>query len=150
MYFKLLPKVGNHAQKDPKTGKVTIYKSEDGCVIESDSDLVKKFPGKFERVKAFDPAAEAAAQTEEEEVEEAPQPSAPSNKKPAKKTTKPKKSVGKDVTEKFPEAKEEDFKVFLKGSAYVVTEADDPSVPLNKKLLKKKEVMSFIKEYLEE
>ena len=58
MYFKLKPKVGNHAERG-ENGRPIVYKS--GDVVESDQDLVKLFPNKFGR--ADEPA-------EEEEVED--------------------------------------------------------------------------------
>jgi hypothetical protein len=57
---------------------------------------------------------------------------------------------GEDVTEKFKNAKENDFTVFYGGpkKGHFVTETDNPGVALNKDKLNKGDVEGFIKEYL--
>ena len=52
------------------------------------------------------------------------------------------------MTERFPRAEEEDFKVFQKGGAFYVTEADDDEVALHDKPLKKAQVEPFVEQYL--
>jgi len=123
MYFRLLPKVGGHAFVDP-SGKTVFLKASEGVVIESEVDLFKLFPNKFERVEA--PAGPASA------------PVGPSPVSP----------LGRDVTQRFPLAVEHGFKVFADGGAFVVVEADDPGVVLHEKPLKRKDVGSFITGYI--
>jgi hypothetical protein len=139
MYFKLKPKVGSHAETG-QDGKVIHYRPEDGHVFETDRDLVAMFPNKFERVHV--PGDEGAE-------DEASPPKPKKESKPKKDDAPPPKPLGRDVTKRFPKAAEEDFKVFSDGGAFFVAEADEPTVALNEKPLKKKDVIPFIKEYLE-
>jgi hypothetical protein len=153
MLFKLKPGVGNHSEKDPKTGKVTIYHSKDGEIIDSDKNLCQIFPDKFEQVnvggvvvqdvntpkKAKTPVQKAA--------EKGAKDIAPPKETEKKKTAK---SLGRDITEKnFPEVGEQDFKVFYTPrKGYFVTENEDISVAINDTPLKKDEVTAFVENYL--
>jgi len=136
--FKLLPKVGNHTQRD-KAGELVTITAEGGEIIETEDDLCKMFPGKFEEVKIPE------SQAKKEKTED-------TKSKPKKKIVKKKKkSLGRDVTEKFEVAEEEDFKVFYAtGRGYFVAEAEDPTTSLNEKGLKKASVEKYIKKYLKE
>lgn len=148
MKFKLKTNVGNHTQGN------RVYKAEDGEIIESDIDLVEKFPNKFEKVvipgagpsdpEEIQKAAEEGAkeiEPQEEEEEEDDWDDEEEELEP----------LGADVTKKFPIAVEKDFKVFYKrGKGYMVTEADDPFTKLNKKKLKKANVKEYIEKQLED
>jgi hypothetical protein len=124
MYFKLKPNTGDHTQSEE--GKLKTYNSEEGCMIPSTFDLVEKFPNKFERVNPVQKPI-----------------------RPSDSDCEP-KPLGKDVTDKFPTAKEDDFKVFYKPKAgYFVTEEDTPFDALNEDKLSKAKVEEFIKSLLE-
>ena len=151
MYFKLKRKAGNHSQKD-KNGKAVVYVAKDGNVIESENDLIKMFPGKFELVEVVTAPVEVvkSAENKKSDVQKIVEKVAKDISAPVKKEEKKAEPIGKDVTEKHPLAEEQDFKVFyVKGKGYFVTEADDDSVALNKKGIKKEKVEAFIKKYLE-
>ena len=169
MYFKLLPKAGNHVQKGPD-GELITYRAEDGGVIESDTDLAKAFPNKFEKVEGFR-SESGKVQTKGETPEEkkdAVQTAAEDGAKDLEPPKEPEKTdedsgggeggeepkephpLGKDVTDRFSIAEEEGLMVFVHKGAYSVVEEDDPTVPLNEDLLKKNEVTAFIEKYLEE
>ncbi len=136
MFFKLKPGCGNHSETGPD-GKPVVYTQ--GDVIESDHDLEAMFAGKFERVQVGDVKD---ADPDPEEDPTLPPPPPPS-------TEPVENPLGKDRTEKFPKAAEEDFMVFYKrGKGFSVVEADEPTVPLNEDPLKKDEVADFIDEYL--
>ena len=170
MYFKLKPRTGNHAQTD-KDGNVVIFTAKEGRVIKSKTDLAKKYPTKFERVNIAgekeletvqDPdektdvqlAAEEGIkdimpEDDDDDFEDEDEEEKPKKKKKRKK--KKAKSLGKDVSSKFPKAEEEDYKVFYtKGKGYFVTDHDDPTVPLHEERFKKSEVMPFVEEQLED
>ena len=141
MYFKLKPRVGSHSQLNKK-GELETFTAKEGKVIESDIDLVEKFPDKFELVEI--PGVEKKKETPvepepviEEELED--------NDNDVKQ-----EPLGKDRTKNYPVAIEEDLKVFYaKGKGYFVTEGDDEFTALNKEKLKKSKVEAFINQYLE-
>lgn len=172
MRFKLKQGVGNHTETDPKTGRPVTYKSGDGQIIESDSDLVARFPEKFERVvvggeavvqdpstpeEEKTPVQEAAEEgakdvmpPEEPEVEE-PEAEEPDEDEADEPEGKPVPKGAKDVTDKFPRAEEEELKVFYKkGKGFFVTEEEETSIALNEKRLKKAQVEEFIDDYLDD
>ena len=120
-----------------------------GDVIETDRDMAKLYPGRFEAVvvniepspvrkkklKKVTPKEEQSRDKNEEQKEtETPQPAAV-----------PK---GKDVTAKFPAAVEEDFKVYQLNNRYFVYDTDDLSRPLNEVGLGVKVVEKYIHEKL--
>jgi hypothetical protein len=126
--YQLLPNAGMHGE--PINGakkKFKLYKP--GEVVSSERDLVKLFPNKFVALP------DVAAPTDD--VVEVSEDTAP--------TSKP---LGKDVTEKFDDAVENDLLVFYKSQKYYVTEKDDVADVLNEKPLKKSEVVPFIENYL--
>jgi hypothetical protein len=145
-YFKLKPKVGSHSEKNDE-GHIEVYKASEGRVIETEKDLVAMFPEKFERVKGFDDADTP----EKTDVSEAAEAGAADIAPPAP-TPVPEAPVesplGKDRTDKFSHAKENDFKVFSDGGAFYVTDVDDIEKALNDKPLKRQQVDSFVDEYL--
>ena len=57
--------------------------------------------------------------------------------------------LGRNVTEKFQEAIPQGLMVFADGGAFSVVEAGEPTVPLHKNPLHKKQVKEFIKKHLE-
>ena len=69
-------------------------------------------------------------------------------KKKAAKKKAAKKKLGRNVTFRFPGAKEQDFLVFADGGAFYVTDKDAPDKALHPKPLHKNEVEPFMKEYL--
>jgi len=155
MYFKLLPKAGSHADK--VAGKVVIYKASDEHVFKGEANLAKMFPGKFEEVKV---GLDGELPKPEPKPEPKPKPElkkAPVSEKikgtPAPAPTAASapvtvKSLGRDITKRFPRAEEEDFKVFADNGAFWVTEADEPDKALNTEPLKKSGVLKFIDSYL--
>ena len=152
MYFKLKKGTGNHTQRNKK-GELVTYTSAGGEVIESDIDLTKKYPEKFEKVEI--PGIEVSKKEVEEAAKKGAEGIADPNKEDEDNFDEDEEDerepLGKDVTSKFPIAKEQDFKVFYKkGKGFFVTEADDEFTALNKKGLKKVDVESFIEEQLED
>jgi len=160
MLFKLKPGVGNHAETDPKTGETKIYNAKDGEIIESQHNLCQLFPDKFESVTV------GGAPLEKIEVQKAAEkgakdilPKQESNEEETEEIEEKEEEkgeivlLGKDVTEeRFPEAKEQDFKVFhsKEYKGYFVTGFENIATSLNKDPLKKKEVIPFIEKYLAE
>lgn len=139
MYFKLRPGAGNHTEKD-ENGKEITYESKDETVIESDKDLCAMFVNKFDKVD-IETVSSIKKKTAKKKT----------TKKPAKK--EPEEVInplGRDVTEQFPKAEEEDLKVFQTGDAFSVVETDEPDKPVHDKPLKKKDVIPFIDKYLED
>lgn len=160
MFFKLKPGVGNHAETR-EDGTLEIYKAEEGRVIESSRNLDAMFSGKFERVEIGDVPEEAKSGAQKAAEKGAEGVAAPNKGKDRgeaedgkspqpKKSKKPKSSLGKNVTSRFPRAEEEDFKVFADGGAFYVVEAEEPEIPLHKKPLKRKGVEPFIEAFLKE
>jgi len=154
MFFRLKEKVGNHAETDPKTGLPIVYKP--GDVIESDTDLAKNWPDKFDRVKVG--PSEDTPDEDEADIQAAAEEGAKDVTPPDEDEDEDfddeeeeKVPLGKDVTEKFPRAEEEELKVFYKkGKGFFVTETEDPFTALNEKKLKKAQVEDFIDEYLDD
>lgn len=148
MKFRLLPKVGDHASPGPG-GTTRIYHA--GDVVESDINLKEMFPGKFEEwveeipslkpTKEQKEAVQKAAEKGAEEIASKPE------SKPETKTEP--RSLGRDVTSRFPLAEEQDCLVFADGGAFNVVEKDDPTMVLNDKPLKRKDVEPFIRQFLE-
>jgi len=153
--FKLNAKAGSHAETDAN-GQIRIYNP--GDIIETESDLVTMFPGKFEKVLVMKegekPSVGTALPVPKTVTKQTP------TEKPAKSTetgvgatetpapVSEVKSLGRDVTKRFPLALDEDFQVFADGGAFFVTESDAPQTPLHPKPLHKKDVEPFIKKYL--
>ena len=170
MYFKLLPKAGNHSEGKGKN--MVIY--EAGQVFESDCDLAAMFPNKFVEVEGLEAVghAQAAAAPEEAktDVQKAAEEGAKDLKPPADPETSqeepPKETppapeapaapapagepLGRNVTKRFQRAVEEDLQVFANGNEFFVVEADDPGRALNDKPLKRKDVLAFIEDYLKD
>ena len=142
MLFKLKEGVGNHASGDVgDDGRPIIYKPEDGHIFKSDVDLTEAFKGKCERVHGVSP----------DDVDD-PKPAKPKGKKAEPKDEDPgdePNPLGRNVTEKFPEAIPQGLMVFADGGAFSVVEAGEPTVPLHKNPLHKKQVKEFIKKHLE-
>lgn len=145
MLFKMKSGVGSHAEPGPD-GRVVIHKAGDNAIIESDRDLVTMFPNKFERVDEINPAKPEKSDVQKA-AEEGFKGVMPPADPPAEQEEE--EPLGRDVTHRFPLAEEEDFKVFAKGGAFFVVEADDPDVPLNDKPLKRKDVEQFVEQNLE-
>ena len=117
---------------------------ENGDIVESDIDLSRPFPLKFQRV-----GGRSARPLEPLEEDEGSEPLEEENapEKPAESVEKP--SLGEDVTFAWPIAKEEGFVVYKKGGYYHVHEGDEGE-PLNPKGLRKKQVKPFVKICLED
>ncbi len=113
MMFKMKEKVGLHFQDGRE------YKAED--LVETDLELDKMFPAKFEKIKEIKVVEEARPETFEEaaEVPEAPTPV----KRKGKRTSK-------DVTSLFPDASKKDIQVFIRDGEFVAVDADKPDVVL--------------------
>lgn len=139
---------GKHVEND------RVFKP--GDVVESNSDLDKKFANKFQRVMETVPATigeptpklaeklrqeEIAGENKKEEIPElgATEPPAP---EPAR---TPMPDLGHDVTDSWPEAAQGGFAVWKKGLHYNITK--DGSV-VNEVPLKKKEVDPFLEPLL--
>jgi len=152
MYFKLKPKCGNHSEKDSK-GKLVVYKAGDGAVIQSDSDLSERFPGKFEKITEVEIKPTFKSPLDDIEIPgEVKEKVTSLVKKVLKKKSDTAKdflaSLGTEVTKEFPLAVKEDLRVFANGEAYSVIEADEADKVLNKAPLKKASVKAFIEKYL--
>jgi len=159
MFFKMKKRTGNHSQDG------VIYVS--GDVVESEKNLCEMFPGKFERI---DVPFEIFKRPEKSDVQKAAEEGAKDIKPKKKSKPKPvsdeevlaiadepdeeedeedKEPLGKDVTKNYKRAGEEDLKVFYKKfKGRWVTEAEDPFTALNKKPLKKDQVVPFIEKWL--
>lgn len=123
----------------------TTYKS--GDIISSDHDLVKAFKGKFIKV----PHAEAAPAPVVTPAPTAAKPAQPVLKVHTNPTTEPDTSNrGKDVTKDFKEAVKNHYLVFKRSWSHTIYNPDDMANPLNKSALKKKDVDTFIKKFVEE
>ena len=156
MLYRL--KGGNHNHSDGKT-----YKN--GDIIDTDVDLAKKFPHKFEPIHDELEASEGTPfpsisitrpkskvtvvdmPTEEETKEDTPV--ADVEAETGEKKAGEKVDRGKDVTKKFPSAVENELKVFEKGRKFFIYDLD-PNAPLNEKGLTKAKAVKFIQEYLED
>jgi len=146
MYFKLLPKTGSHSESGP-SGKVVTYIASDGKVIESENDLVKMFPEKFEKVNVS--GAPELPTVEQKAPVLPPQSTAPTSKKvKASKEVLVESKLGRDVTKRFPHASEENFMVFSTGGEFFVVEVDEPDIALNPQPLKRGQVEAFVDKYL--
>lgn len=146
MKFRLKPNTGSHAGPG-EGGKFKTYKP--GDTVESEQDLCKVFPNKFERIPDEAPSSFSPS-TEEQKaaVSKAAKKGAKGVAPPETEEPEP-NPLGRDVTKRFPTAQEEDFQVFADGGAFSVVEADDPTEALNDKPLKRKDVEPFIRQYLE-
>jgi len=142
---------GKHTQDGTKYRK--------GDTIESDVDMVKKHPNKFEAVFVQEvptqkkiqapapipvPETQKAAKKEKEAVE---------NIRPLKVPAPMPipEPVKNDVTKQFPVATELDLRVIRKGKMkFNIVEASDPETPLNAKALTKTEVNRMLEKFAEE
>lgn len=133
-----------------------------GDIIESATDLCRVFVNKFTKVDFQAPAAAPAPVQEApqndvaapEAPEAAPEameaPQAPPKASPAPSSKAPAgPDKGEDVTDKFPKALEEDFKVFRTAkNEYWIYDNDAPEVRLNSKSLKRADVNKFIQDQI--
>jgi hypothetical protein len=124
-----------------------------GDVIESAYDLTKVFVNKYVRVDDF--AAPVASQGDNpapgRPVRHPAGPGRPQAKPqapPAIQKSATDVALGRDVTKNFPQAVDEDFKVYKKGTVYFVYDLDDVSSPLNAEGVAKTEVDAIIQEAL--
>jgi len=150
MKFRLKPKCGNHVESDSKGNPITYVS---GDIVESNTDLAKKFPSKFVRVQEFEVDTKG---------ESAPAPTIPlpedvvTKKNPQilekEKLEKEKleEQYGEDVSDSFPTAKKVNLKVFEKGNWYIVLDPDDDNTILTEKKLRKSKVEDFLQEYLQD
>lgn len=127
-------KTGIHHHSD---GKVYGEGQTAGSVVHSRTDLVERFPLKFEEITAKEGAksndANVAPAPELAKKEPAPNPAAD--------------TIGEDVTDKFPTAATSGVLVFKVEGGFSVAEIDKPTVALNKEPIKKeKDVIAFIDE----
>ena len=141
MKFRLLPKTGEHVEQNVK-GNDVVYKP--GDIIESDIDLRKKFPNKFEFVEGSLIQPEAGSpDIPLQNID----PDAKSKEvKPAAKTESP---FGKDVSVEFPLADRVHLKVFVKSNWFTIVDPVDEIVQ-NEKKLRRDAVLSFLSEYEED
>lgn len=137
MRFKVLE--GKHHHSDGK-----VYTK--GQVVRSETELDKIFVNKFTRLEEAESSPKSGASKKDSSKAEAGKAEA---KKPATKADADKAARGHEVTNAFPKAAEEGFKVFLRGEQHHVYEGDQTK-PINPKGLKGDEVESFVKTYLEE
>lgn len=132
-------------------------------VLESDRDLMKVFPNKFERyyekeqdsievdqTKFIDPDINLANQQSRKAAEEAAK-QGETDKTPSKAPAAPKSSdpteFGSEVTTDFEDAVENGLRVFKKGNYFTVVEADDPTKAVSPEKLTKSKVAGWIAEY---
>jgi len=151
MLFRLKQRCGNHVEN----GK--IY--EPGDIIETGRDLSSKFRNKFERIH------EALKDTGKKDTDEIKRPNIPPsvgeggdtglNPSPESSPISDEEIVeenleyGEDVTSEFPTAEKLEVKVFEKSKWYTIVDTSDGEV-LNEKKLRKKDVIPFLEQYLED
>lgn len=131
-----------------------------GDVIQTNVDLIAQFPNKFLKVGDSTPPTNSpaplvlgpAGSHGVDESKLPPKDLALTSEKPKpekKGATKSEAPKGKDVTDKFPDAAEEDFKVFKNEGQYFVYDADDLSQPKNEQGVDKAGVAGVVKKALE-
>lgn len=169
MFFRLKEKCGMHSQNG------RIY--HPGDIVETDMDLCEKFRNKFVKVydedekkdtghktpKISTPPSKASKDAESNKDKQSK--SDPASKKPAgkknkknskKKNSKKKnsKKYGVNVTEEFPIADENNLRVYEKtatnGKWYSIIEMDEDNRKILLKKTRKKDVVNFIEEMLED
>lgn len=113
----------------------TTYKK--GDIINTSEDLAKRFMGKFREV-SLPQAVKPAVETTENPV--------PKTKAPAFKPVE--SSLGTDVSDQFPEALAEEFRVFQKGKKLYIAEPPSFDDALNDKGLSLDEMKAYIQELL--
>ena len=133
---------GTHSEP----GKV-IYKA--GQTFQSYADLDTMFPGKFETVGAGTaPTAPPVAPTTASVATKAPKPTKTPNPnpEPLAGVTKP---AGREVTMHFPEAVEQQFRVFKQADGrYNVYDSENMAKPVNPEPLAKPEIDATIRSTL--
>jgi len=149
MLFKLKKDVASHRDENGK-----VY--EPGDTIESEHDLVRMWPTKFDLIsgsaKQTDipsaPSIPAPAKTDGQKGKgsvEVGTTTLPKSKK--KKGDEEKESAhGKNVTADFPSAKKGGFKIYEKGNWFTVVDANDGE-KMNEKALRKKDVQTFLNKF---
>lgn len=137
MRFKLL-EGKHHGPGD--AGKT--YKK--GDIVQSNSDLVKIFPGKFSLESAGIDPEKPSKKAEKKTVKAA-------DGKKSKKADAALSARGTDVTDKFPLAEEEGFLVFQRDKKFHVYEGEADTAPIKGgEGLGEEAVESFLKTYLDE
>ena len=149
--FKLKPKCGNHSEPNDK-GVYVTYTS--GAVIESNTDLVKRFPNKFIRVNDDSQDTEIGVSVPnipkpKKEVTLTPE-VLPKEAKKNSENAALKELYGDEITEEFPTAAIVNLKVFLKKNWCTVVDPEDDNIVLNEKKLRKNSVEKFLQEYVQE
>ena len=143
MKFRLINKkgIGSHQYFDKDGNSVTVSPGE---VLESDKDLVKLFPNKFEYAEPIDDPDATPVVTD---VPDFPL----RNVKDDTTVVEPPKEgpYGIDVTAEFPKAVEANLTVFEKLKWYTIVDPEDKTI-LNEKKLRKAKVNSFLEDYLED
>ena len=164
MFFRLKKNCGGHNQNGRD------YKP--GDVVKTSMDLCKKFPNKFEKIydkddkrdtgkkvpkiqipKEVNAPTEDTGSGDSKQLDSEPV----SNKQPENKLPKKginSKKYGINVTEEFPIATENDFCVYEKteanGKWYNIIEMDEDRKKVLLKKARKKDVVNFIEEILNE
>jgi hypothetical protein len=130
-----------------------VYARESPPFFSSD-ELDKTFVNAFERVEGPQPRITkvkgASAPTDEEEEDEEEE--ADESAKKAKRKTPAKKvssSLGKDVSEQFPLAEENDLMVVSASGKFIIVEKEFPDKAVSPKLTKKS-IDGWIETYLSE
>ena len=122
MFFKIKANAGNHTQPNAE-GIVTVYKA--GNIIESNADLVKCFPKKFELLTAGvdSPAPDLAPgiPMSSAVMRTALDPEEPKIPK------KSEESLGEDITSQYKIPKGKNLKVFTKSGGWCIIRINDDS-----------------------
>jgi len=130
MFFKFKQGMGG-SHTETINGELITYESKDNPVIESNSDLSKSLPDKFEKTdapkKSASPKTEAPADEDSEEFED---------------------ERGENVTEKYKAAIDTDFQIFKTDEGLFVADPYDPESMLNDEPLKGGQIASFIRKQL--
>ena len=150
MLFKLKKDVASHRDENKK-----VY--EPGDTIESEHDLVRMWPTKFDLISGLEqtdipsaPSIPAPAKTDGQKGKGGVEPETTPPKSKKKKGDEEKESAhGKDVTADFPSAKGVGFKIYEKGNWFTVVDANDGE-KMNEKALRKKDVQTFLDKYVAE
>lgn len=127
---------GGHTLRSGRTLKT-------GDVLVTKRDMTK-FKGKFERIDL--PKEEASEEVVEDplEVDEESDTAVASSDGKTNKTPEATPPLGKDVTEEFPLATDNGYRVFRAGKVCFVTNSKDTAKALNEEPLKRTEVVNFI------
>ena len=143
--YRMLPRVGKHVELDGK-------EYGPGDTIETDRDLKKLMPEKFELVHeiyAPDVSVLEKPVIPGPDTSEVDDDLIPSDSTSEVENSEPEVSEhGTDVTDQFEDAKTAELKVYKKGPWYSIVDPDNDQV-LSEKKLRQNKVAEFLAQYVE-